>query len=508
MNVVNFCRMTVDNNVAFLTQEPPEIDMTPRDSTDPVEVARVTEVEKLVREIFDDLHWSDIYYDGVQNGSICGDTILVGPFWDEDNKRVRLWNVKRPEFVRLIWSSEDYDEVIGAIIHYYLSAEEAVARWGEQFEKMGIDIKTLGTSQEPAPTTARMSGDASDKVRRVLVREIWDENMTLLAVNEHIMKYVVHNFGFVPIHHIRNMPHPYLPWGTSDIEDLVDVQRSYNEISSDMQDILKQLTFPSIFGKNIDMEEIRGGQSMIYDLGDEAEVFPDPRKNDFPALQTYIADRKQDINTVSGIPDAFQGGSKGVENISGRALSVIMTPINNRVRGKEQRWAVAIQAIVRDILILLEKFVPDSKQLIQGYYRCQVFFPGTLVRDVTEELNKFIQKVQSQQTTMKNIGIASPKDEQELIKQELSDPQLLIELSKNPQMQSAIAQSLVAGALPGAKQANAANGPVLNEGQNGGNENPASANGNAAPSAATPAGAITAANTNVNRAPTNIPPGR
>ncbi len=125
MNIINFCRMTVDNNVAFLTQEAPEIDIPPRDVKDPIEVARVTEVEKLLRDIFDDLKFPNIYYDAVQNGSILGDSIIVGPFWDPKLKKVRLWNIKRPEYIRIIWASEDYDEVLGMILHYYLSVEEA-----------------------------------------------------------------------------------------------------------------------------------------------------------------------------------------------------------------------------------------------------------------------------------------------------------------------------------------------------------------------------------------------
>ena len=521
MNVVNFCRMTVDNYTAFLTQEAPELDIPPQDVTDEIEVARANQVEKLVNDILDDNDFYNVFYDGVQNGSILGDTIIVGPFYDQVNKRIRFWNVKRPEYVRIIWKSEDYDEVVGYILHYYLSVEEAWAIYGEQLTKMGVDVHSLGNSQEPAPTTARL---ATDKVKRVYIREIWDDQMRLKTVDDHVISYDVHNFGFVPLVYVKNMPHPYLPWGTSDIEDVIDPQITYNETSSDMRDILKQIAFPSIFGKNLDVESVQAGVSKFYDLGDESEVFPDPRKDNFNGLQTYLTDRKNDINTTSGVPDAFQGG-KGVENLSGRALSVIMTPINNRVRGKEHRWGIALSSLVKNMLILLEHYIPDAPKLIQHQYKANFFFPGTLVRDVTEELNKFIQKTQSQYTTMKNIGIATPKDEQTLIKKELSDPQLLIELSKNPQMQAAVAQQMVNGAMPqgagapppgqpqppaggppnppGQPAAAAANGPVLGESQNQGNEAPASAAGNNTPSTATPGGNVVAANRQKN-APVNI----
>lgn len=511
MNVINFCRMTVDNYTAFLTQEEPELDIPPKDATDDMEVARAGLVEKLINDIFDDNDFYNIFYDGVQNGSILGDTILVGPFYDDFYKRIRFWNVKRPEFVRIIWKSEDYDEILGFILHYYLSVEEATSIYGKKFAELGIDVRTLGSSQEPAPTTARIQ---SDKVKRVLVRELWDDQIRLLCVDDKKIEYDKHNFGFVPLLHIKNVPHPYLPWGTSDIEDMIDPVKSFNEIDSDFQDILKQIAFPSIFGKNMDVETVQAGVSKFYDLGDDAEVFPDPRKNDLAALQTYYSDKKDSINTVSGIPNAFQGG-KGVENLSGRALSVVMTPINNKVRGKEHRWRIALKHLTRNVMILLEHYVDGADQLIQHRYDCDFFFPGTLIRDVTEELNKFIQKVQSQYTTMKNIGISAPKDEQNLIKKELTDPQLLIELSKNPMMQQAVLQQMIGatqgaqpgqnpGNPPGAVQGNAANGPVLNEGQNQGGEAPASSAGNVTPATATPKGNVNA-NNRQRGAPVNIP---
>jgi hypothetical protein len=477
MSVVNFCRMTVHNYTAFLTQEEPEIDIPPKDVQDDVEVSRVKEVETLIKDILDDNEFYNIFYGGVQNASLLGDSMLFGPFYDEKEKRIRFNNVKRPEYVRIIWKNEEYNEILGFIYHYYLAVEKAWEMFKDDLQAVGIkDIRALMGRAEVEPV---LTTDKTQFQKVIIVREFWDEQVRSLDVANKQIKYDEHNFGFVPMIYVPNFPHPTDSGGISDIEDLIDPQRIYNEQTSDMQDIIKQVAFASIFGKNIEVEEIQAGVSKIYDMGDESEVFPDPRNTNFPFLQTFLSDKKQDIDITSGVPDVFQGG-KGVRDVSGRALSVLMTPINNRVRSKEKRWSIALKTLVKNIEILIEKYVPGGKDLIQQHYKVDVFFPGTLVRDVTEELNKFIQKVQSQYTTMKNIGIASPKDEQMLMKKELSDLTLAAEISRAPQMQMMLAQQAIQAAMAkkqaGQAQERAGAQPTLSEYQNQGGEMPMSAN--------------------------------
>ncbi len=493
MNVTNFCRMTVDNFTAFMTQEEPEIDIPPRDAKDDIELSRVKEVEKLINDIFEENNWFEIYQEGVQNGSILGDTMIAGPFFSKEKQKIWWTNIKRPEFVRIIWDSNEYTNIVGYIYHYLLSVEEAELQFGKELEKQEVELQSVTVVADTRNnTTANPQQTATESIsRKVLIRELWDDEVRLLMVGDHPLEKDVHNFGFVPIIYIKNHPHPLEPYGISDIEDLLDPQVKYNEVDSDMQDILKQVAFASIFGKNIDLEEIQAGVSKIYDMGDDSEVFQDPRNTNFPFLQTYLGDKKGDIDIMSGVPDVFQGG-KSVRDVSGRALSVLLTPINNKIRGKEKRWTTGIKTLVKNIEILIEKFVPNGKDLIQGWYEVDVFFPGTLVRDVTEELNKFIQKIQSQQTTMKNIGIASPKDEQVIMKKELSDPQLIVELSRSPQLQLAIAQQIIQAAQQRVSDRNArsANAPVQTEGQNQSGDQPASAANVPVGSTTSPEGAV------------------
>lgn len=475
MRTHNHCRATVNNYTAFLANEPPEFDVPPRDATDDFELARVKEVEGHIKDVLEDNGFGDEFEKSVQNGSIIGDSMMIGPFYDDVEERIWFSNVKRPEHVRIIWDSENHKEIVAFIIHLRLTVEETYNRYKEYYDENG----TLPVADHSTLPHTPTDGMDTHTKKFVDVVQLWDDEHTITTINGDDVEFVNHDFGFVPLLFVPNMPHPTIEWGVSDLEDMLDPQVEYNEQVSNQDDILKQVAFPTIFGSNLDVEEIEAGTSKIYDLGDEAKVFSDPRNTNFPFLSNFLQTRKADITMASGLNELFTGGSDAVFQATGRALSVIMQPITNRVQGKQRRWKRQLKRLAANILVLTEKFVPGGKDLVDGHYKADIFFSSTLVRDVTDELNKFIQKVQSQYTTMKNIGVPSPKDEQALMKKELSDERLAIEISRSPQLQLQLEQMIAQQTQQGGqgegevkeRQKNAA-GPTLTEGQNTGDEVP------------------------------------
>lgn len=484
MRVYNHCRPIVLNYTAFLSNEEPEVDIPPRDPKDDVEVARVKEVENLVKEILDDNNFGSEFEKSTMNGSLLGDSMIIGPFWDAEKKRIWFKNVKRPENVSIIWSSSDYETMLAYVIKYRLTLEEATNLYGEVSESLGVAL--AGSVEE------QRAGDARQGERQyVEVLQFCDDRFTVTKIGGKVVELVEHNWGFVSLIYVPNTPHPTLPYGISDLEDVLDPQQEYNESAAEQRDILKQVAYPAIFGANLQVEEVIAGVAKIYDLGDEAKVFPDPRNTNFPFLANYLQGRRNDISSTSGLNDIFTGSSENVFKSTGRALSVLMQPVTNRVKARQRRWRKALRTLVGNTLRLVEIYVDGGKALVDGHYDCDIFFPGTLIRNVTEELNKMNLKVQSQYTTMKNIGIASPKDEQEMMKKEYSDDSLVIELSRSPQLHLALKQQMEAKKQENRGGKNKSTAPQLSEGENSPGEAPTSAPG--VPSAApVPAGALAA----------------
>jgi len=452
--VYNLCANTVWIYTAFMTNEPVEFDVPPLDKKDPVENARAEAKEKILMQILEDNRFDTMFEEAVEIGSELGDTFILGPFVrDPENPRIVFNRVKRPENIRLIWKDDSYDEITGFIHSYAVTKEVADKMFGEKAKARGINLND--TQQSPS--------DEHSSIPMVNIVEYFDEERFIQIVSNHLLDYVEHKWGFIPILYVKNIPHPNRPYGISDLENLLDPQKEMNEKMTNLSKVVTDEANPKLFGKNLSPTTINSGATELIDLGDDAEFLPDPRKSGVPPLEQIINTVRGMSNELSGIPQVLTGGNTSVE-FSGRALAVFMQPINNRIKGRQKRWKYALKYFCGNIFRLIELYYPKYKKLIGGVYDIDVYFPGTLLRSITDEINKFNGKLQSQYTTMKNLGVPSPKDEQAIMKKELEDPNITVEISRNPQLQLELSGTLQK--LMQQKQQQASTEPMLNEGEN------------------------------------------
>lgn len=485
--VYNHVRGTVINYTAFMTNEPIDIDVPAEDITDQEDVARAEGKEKLLKDVLEDNGFNSLLEEAVQNGSLLGDSIITGPFYDDDKERIYIQNIKRPENVRIIWADESFTEIFGYIHHYFVSPEKAYKMFPKAKEK-GIIFDTIeinsSVSSVSSENTARGASAGGSRLRMTEVMDCWTEDQHVLLVGNQLLDSEGNEMGFIPMYHVRNMPHPIDSHGVSDVEDMLDAQVELNEKNSDMSEIISESAFPWIFGKNLDPAEVRAGAMNLIDVGDEAEIIPDPRRGNPSTLDAELNRRQSTIFQLTGLNENIFGG-QGVRAVTGRALSVLMQTVNNRIKGRQQRWTTALQKMFENIFRLIELKSPEAKELIGGSYRTDIFFPGTLLRNITDEINKFNAKLQSQETTMKNLGVPSPKDEKKLMKEELNDKMMMVELSRNPQLQLQIHQMLNQRIA----QEVAGQNPTLREDQNE-EELPSATGGAPQQSGGSPEGAI------------------
>ena len=460
VRVYNYCRTTILNYTSFLASEPPEDDVPPRDNVDEIEIARADEVEKILEAVKTDNDYPVFFSEAVQNQSLLGDCFIFGPYieWvmvgEKKVPRIRFKNIKRIEQVRPFWSDEDFTEMDGFIFNYRVSVKKAEKIYQKQMKERAItSLAPSEPTRYPKPTAYPMC----------TVKIYWDDTYMLAMANEKVLDFVIHNWGFVPGLVVKNMSHPTRPWGVSDIEDMLDAQVEYNEAACATRGKINQVSIPHIFySGESEPIEYTAGQAQMIKLGPEDKIFPDPMGQSTAPFDTYLNSRKQDIHHLSMISEIFYGGAMTAK-ATGRALSVLMQGVNNKVKSKQQYWRVALMRLNAYILRLIELYVSDAENIIQGYYKTDIFFPAVLIRNVTEEINKFNMKLQSLYTTQKNLGIPSPKEEQKIQKREWEEMTLAIEISRNPQMRLEI-QALMAEEL---RQQGAGGGPQLTEGEGG-----------------------------------------
>lgn len=497
MRTYNYVFTIVENMTAFLTNEPPQMSCPPRKLDDPVERALAEGRTQLLNAVHEDNGVALVFQRAARTASINGDAFIFGsiPTFkanDEGKKefdRIRYWNVERPELVRVIWKDENFNEISGFIKHYRVSTEMVKRLFAEEIKEKGIHVESdhdMENTNQVRPTEVPMT----------TVQEYWDEREYLLMFGQMAtgkpVHYVRHDWGFVPLQWVPNVHLPGEPKGTSDIENELDPQQEYNERASDLADVIKELARPTYWGKNLDnITEVRSGQTVIYNVGDDAEIQAMPRSGQTFPVESYLADRKRDIIALSGMNEVLYPGAH-VMQATGRALSVIMQGVNNKISLRKEWWVKAFKELNKSILFHAESHIPDAKLLIGGYYKTDVFISSVLMRNVTDEINKFQAKLQSLTTTQHNVGVPNPSEEQKLMKEELQDEILATEIAKQPGLLHQILQARAQAAQEEAQGGDVAGAPaaLAGEGDNEPGQNPNPGRGVASPMS--PGGAIRA----------------
>lgn len=495
MRTYNYVFTVVENMTAFLTNEPPQMSCPPRNISDPIERAIAEGKTKLLNSIHEENYVSLVFQRAARTGSITGDAFIFGaiPTFKTDDKgnktfeSIRYWNVERPETIRIIWKDENFAEVGGFVKRYRISVAMANRMFKEEIEKSGVKIVASHDAENPSETT-------TTEVPMVTIKEYWDEQEYLLMFDDSNkpVHYIKHDWGFVPLQYVPNIHLPGEPKGTSDIEHELDPQQEYNERASDLADIIKEIAAPAYWGKNIDnITEMRSGQIVIYQVGDDAEINAMPKSGTTFPMENYLQERKNDIIALSGLNQVLYPGSQTLQ-ATGRALSVVMQGVNNKISLRKEWWIKAFLELNVSILFLAEKYIKDADQLIGGYYKTDVFISSVLLRSVADEINKFQSKVQSLTTTQHNVGIQNPSEEQKLMKEELQDEILATEIAKQPGLLHQILADRMAQQNQGGAGApggvGGAPAGIQTEGENAPGENPQSGRGVASP--VSPEGAI------------------
>lgn len=492
MRTYNYVFTIVENMTAFLTNEPPQISSPPRKLDDPIERAMADARSRLLEDVHEQNALPLIFQKGARIGSMLGETMIFGPIpvftvKDDGTKvldAIRYWNIERPETVRIIWRDENFTEIAGFIKTYRVSVQYAKRLFKKEIEESGLIIQKDDDIYAPVVG----SGKATDQ-DMCTIEEYWDDQEYLLSFNggKTPIHYSKHDWDYVPLHWIPNIHRPGKPSGTSDIEHELDPQQEYNERTSDLADVIKETARPAYWGKNLDnISEVRSNQTVIYDVGGDGELNAMPKSGQSFALEQYLGDRKNDIIAISGLNSVLYPSSN-VMQATGRALSVVMQGVNNKIALRKEWWVKAFKDINKGILFHLEKFLPESKPIINGYYKTDVFISSVLLRSVSDEINKFQAKLQSLTTTQHNVGVPNPGEEQKLMKEELQDEILATEIAKNPQLLHQVLAESMAKMSPqgpgmgGMPDVAGAQPPVASESQNNPAENPAPIRGQASP---------------------------
>ena len=209
----------------------------------------------------------------------------------------------------------------------------------------------------------RFWGTSLEGTRQVFTyTEILTDDVIEEYINDEMIDQRPNPLGTIPVVHIPNLPVSGSPWGLSDCYDIISLNRQYNEISTDIADIVNYHAAPVtviIGAKPAGLE--KGPKKVWGGLPKDSQVFNlEGGGQGIDGAIKYLDMLKRSMHELVGIPESALGQVQPISNTSGVALSIQYQPLMNRYSQKVAQYGKGIQQINELILLTLAIKEPDT----------------------------------------------------------------------------------------------------------------------------------------------------
>jgi hypothetical protein len=291
----------------------------------------------------------------------------------------------------------------------------------------------------------RFWGNTPDGARSVFT---YTELMTETSIQEYVNDVMINErpnpLGMIPVVHIPNTRTSGTPWGSADIADILTVNRTYNEVMTDVVDIVNYHAAPVtvIVGANINDLE-KGANKTWGGLPENAQVYNLEGGGQGLVGAMELLDRlKKIMHEMTGVPEGALGDAMPVSNTSGVALAITYQPLMNRYNQKKINYGTGFQRVNELILRTLALKEPETfiwtadqdEELKEGQlaeldpedpitYRSECHWPPPLPVDKVVLLNEIMMEMnlglESKEGAWERLGEVFPSEKQRKVFLEL-----------------------------------------------------------------------------------------
>lgn len=294
----------------------------------------------------------------------------------------------------------------------------------------------------------RFWGTSLEGTRQVFTyTEILTDDVIEEYLNDELIDSRPNPVGVVPVVHIPNRPVSGSPWGLPDCQDIISINRQYNEVATSVADIINYHAEPITIITGAKASQLERGAKKIWaGLPKDAKV--ENLEGGYQGLQSalqYLELLKRTMHEMVGIPETALGQMQPISNTSGVALSIQFQPLMNVHRQKVAQYGFGIQRINDVVMRTLavkepnslildpnSRSVPlDPGQLPQlnpadpDTYVSVPVFPPPLPLDKLVLLNeiqaKFALNLESREGALRLLGEEFPEEKLAEIRSELMD---------------------------------------------------------------------------------------
>jgi hypothetical protein len=194
----------------------------------------------------------------------------------------------------------------------------------------------------------RFWGTSLEGTRQVFTyTEILTDDIIEEYVNDELIDSRPNPLGIVPVVHIPNVPVSGSPWGLSDAHDIITINRAYNEISTDVADIINYHASPVTVIVGAKASNLEKGAKKVWGgLPKDAQVFNlEGGAQGIDGALKYLELLKRSMHELMNIPETALGQVQPISNTSGVALSIQYQPLMNRYSQKVAQYGKGLEKI-------------------------------------------------------------------------------------------------------------------------------------------------------------------
>lgn len=269
-------------------------------------------------------------------------------------------------------------------------------------------------------------------------------------VNDELIDRRPNPLGFIPIVHIANKPVAASPWGLSDIQDIIPLNRTFNELATDILDIINYHVAPITIITGAKAANLEMGANKVWALPQKdahVENLTGGADGLAPAIE-FMNMIKLWMHELMGVPQNAMGAEQQISNTSGVALAIQYFPTMLKYNLKKTQYGNGIRKISQMALKTLLFFEPEEAVYNpstdgimregqppvidiwdQAIYNIEVMFPPPLPQDQLVVLNEIQAELalglESKAGALRKLGEQFPDEKlQELFMEQMDDTKM------------------------------------------------------------------------------------
>lgn len=306
-----------------------------------------TQIDKDIEKLAEELmmyHWGksdkvQLAYEILQMGGITGDAWLGIEWMPDDQDRYCKINIYDSRQCFVTFENGDYSKVESFLVRQPLDnhGDNKYRLFVQRWKKDSIE------------TWYQM--DVSIEESKV-------------AKYEH--KTYKNKYGFIPMVHIKNKPNAAGYYGKSDANDILKINKVYNELMQQLKAVIDYHVTPTTVITGASAKSLKKGLGQIWSgLPAEANVFNLGLDVDLSATVNFAKDLKTAMHELSDVPENALGKIQAISNTSAAALQITYHPLMQQAKIKDVTYGEGISEVNSMILRILKIEDPKNERLVK-----------------------------------------------------------------------------------------------------------------------------------------------